>query len=64
MDLSGFNNKAENMKEDKRITTSVSHECWKSLKVLAVQKEVNLQKVVTEVLENYINKLNSKISKE
>jgi predicted DNA binding CopG/RHH family protein len=43
-------------KEDKKITASVSHECWKALKVLAVQKEVSLQVVVREVLERMMLK--------
>lgn len=44
------------MREDKKITASISHECWKALKVLAVQKEVSLQVVVREVLEKSMNK--------
>lgn len=43
-------------KEEKKITASVSHECWKALKVLAVQKEVSLQVVVKEVLERSMSK--------
>lgn len=39
------------MKEDKKVTASINFECWKQLKILAVQKEVNLQAVVKEILE-------------
>jgi len=44
------------MKEDKKVTASVSHECWKALKVLAVQKEVSLQLVVQDILEKSMSK--------
>jgi len=44
------------MKDDKKITASVSHECWKALKILAVQKEVSLQLVVKDVLEKSMSK--------
>jgi len=44
------------MKEDKKITASVSHECWKALKVLAVQKEVSLQLVVQDILHKSMSK--------
>lgn len=42
-----------------RITTQVSKECWKQLKILAVQKEVSLQLVTQEVLEKAMNKKKS-----
>lgn len=48
--------KGKVMRDDKKITASVSHECWKALKVLAVQKEVSLQLVVKEVLEKSMSK--------
>ena len=44
------------MKQEKKVTASVSHECWKALRVLAVQKEVNLQIVVQDILERYVSK--------
>ena len=44
------------MKEDKKVTASVSHECWKALKILAVQKEVSLQLVVQDILERSMSK--------
>lgn len=43
-------------KVEKKVTASVSLECWKALKVLAVQKEVSLQEVVREVLEKSMSK--------
>lgn len=43
-------------KVEKKITASVSHECWKALKVLAVQKEVSLQLVVQDILERSMQK--------
>lgn len=42
--------------ELKKVTAEVSKECWKALKVLAVQKEINLSQVVQEILEKSINK--------
>jgi hypothetical protein len=43
-------------KQNKKITASVSHECWKALKMLAVQKEVSLQLIVQEILEKAMGK--------
>ena len=43
-------------KEERKVTASVSHECWKALKILAVQKEVSLQVVVRDVLEKSMQK--------
>jgi len=40
----------------KKVTAEVSKECWKTLKVLAVQKEISLQLVVQEILERSISK--------
>jgi predicted HicB family RNase H-like nuclease len=37
--------------EHKKVTAEVSKECWKALKVLAVQKEISLQQVVQDILE-------------
>lgn len=44
-------------KEEKKITASVSLECWKALKILAVQKEISLQLAVQEVLEKSMQKM-------
>jgi hypothetical protein len=53
------------MKEDKKITASVSHEVWKALKVLAVQKEVSLQLVVQDILHKSMQKkINTNSSEE
>lgn len=41
---------------NKKITTEVSPECCKQLKILAVQKEMSLQKVVAEILEKVMSK--------
>jgi 4-hydroxy-L-threonine phosphate dehydrogenase PdxA len=43
-------------KEDKKVTTSVSLECWTELKVLAVRKRVSLQDVVKDILERSMQK--------
>jgi predicted DNA-binding ribbon-helix-helix protein len=43
-------------KEDKKVTTSVSLECWTELKVLAVRKRVSLQEVVKDILERSMQK--------
>lgn len=43
-------------KNEKKVTATVSNECWKALKVLAVQKEVSLQTIVQEILERYSSK--------
>lgn len=42
--------------EYKKITAEVTKECWKALKVLAVQKELALHAVVAEVLERSMKK--------
>lgn len=43
-------------KSEKKVSASVSNDCWKSLKVLAVQREVSLQQVVQDILERYSSK--------
>ena len=43
-------------KEEKKVTTSVSLECWTELKVLAVRKRVSLQEVVKDILERSMSK--------
>lgn len=43
-------------KDEKKVTTSVSLECWKELKVLAVRKQVSLQQVVQDILEKSMQK--------
>jgi predicted HicB family RNase H-like nuclease len=40
----------------KKVTAEISKDCWKALKVLAVQKEVSLAEVVKEVLEKSMSK--------
>lgn len=50
-------NKDKDMsKEEKKVTTSVSLECWTELKVLAVRKRVSLQEVVKDILERSMSK--------
>ena len=50
-------NKDQDMsKEEKKVTTSVSLECWTELKVLAVRKRVSLQEVVKDILERSMSK--------
>lgn len=44
------------MTSKKKVTAEVSHECWKALKILAVQKEVSLQLVVADILERSMKK--------
>lgn len=44
------------MKEEKKITASVSLLCWTELKVLAVRKQTSLQEVVKDVLEKSMQK--------
>lgn len=44
------------MQPKKKITAEVSHECWKALKILAVQMEVSLQVVVADILERSMKK--------
>lgn len=57
MTILNFNKRRESVsKVEKKVTASVSLECWKALKVLAVQKEVSLQVVVQEVLEKSMQK--------
>lgn len=43
-------------KEEKKVTTSVSLECWTELKVLAVRKRVSLQDIVKDILEKSMQK--------
>lgn len=43
-------------KDDKKVTTSISLECWTELKVLAVRKRVSLQEVVKDILEKSMSK--------
>ena len=50
-------------KKNKKVTTSVTHECWKSLKFLACEKEVSLQKIMQQILEEKMAK-KSKAEKE
>ena len=40
----------------KKVTAEVTKECWKALKVLAVQKEIALHAVVAEILEKCMKK--------
>jgi len=47
--------------EDYRIQATVTKECWKQLKILAVQREITLQQAVKDVLERSMSK---KISKQ
>lgn len=51
-------------KPERKVTASISNDCWKALKVLAVQKEVSLQHVVQEVLEKYTSKRKVTVSDE
>lgn len=47
--------------DKKKVTAEVSHECWKALKLLAVQKEVSLQRIVQEVLEKVMSKKTNRV---
>ena len=40
----------------KNINIEVSHECWKKLKMLSIDKESTLQDVVREILEKSASK--------
>ena len=42
--------------EYKKVQTEVSKECWKQLKVIAIQKEISLQRVVQDILERSMSK--------
>ena len=43
-------------KENKKtITTLVTKECWKKLKIMSVQKEISISQHVTDILEKYGN---------
>jgi macrodomain Ter protein organizer (MatP/YcbG family) len=44
------------MQPKKKVTAEVSHAVWKELKVLAVQKEVSLQLVISDILERSMQK--------
>ncbi len=45
-----------NKMNPKKITAEVTHDCWKQLKLLAVQKDTSLQKVIAEILEKVTNR--------
>lgn len=49
------------MSDNKKITAEVSHECWKSLKLLAVQKEVSLQQIIKQVLEKCMSRRENRV---
>lgn len=42
--------------ENKSISTEVSKEVWKKLKILSVQKEISLPALVKEILERSVSK--------
>lgn len=42
--------------ELKKVTAEVSKDCWKALRIIAVQKELALHAVVAEVLEKSMKK--------
>jgi hypothetical protein len=39
----------------KSISSEVSKEVWKRLRVLAIQKELTLPKLIQEILEKHVN---------
>ena len=40
----------------KKVQTEVSKECWIALKIVALQKDISLQKVITDILERSMSK--------
>lgn len=42
--------------DDMRLQTTVTKECWKQLKILAVQRDITLQQAVKEVLEKAMSR--------
>ena len=39
--------------EVKNVPSSVSKECWKKLKIVAIQKDITLPQLVREILERF-----------
>ncbi len=50
--------------KDKKISSTVSIECWKQLKIIGIQKGINLQLVVKDILEKVLNKKTKDINIE
>lgn len=46
----------KNKSDDVRIITFVSRDCWKKLKIMAVQKDNTMQEMVCDVLERAMAK--------
>lgn len=49
------------MKETKKVTANISYECWKELRKLAIDKDLNLQDAVADVLEKSMQKKSKKV---
>jgi hypothetical protein len=44
--------------ELKKVTTEVSNECLKKLKIISIQKEITLAQYIRDVLERSVSKKN------
>ena len=47
-----------NEKNLKNISVEVSNDCWKKIKIMAIQKEVSFQEQVRELLEKSVSRKN------
>ncbi len=44
----------DNIKSIKRLSAEVSKDCWKKLKIISIQKEITVTKVVEQILERAV----------
>ena len=43
-------------KNNKNINIEISHDCWKKIKIISIDKDMTLQEVVRDILERYVSK--------
>lgn len=44
--------------ELKKISVEVSRDCWKKLKIISIDKDIGINKLVRLILEKHVNKIN------
>ena len=49
-------------KDVKNINVEISYECWKKLKMLAIDKDSSLQEIVRDILERTVKNKRNDIS--
>ena len=48
------------MKDTKNINIEISHDFWKKLKIMSIDRDISLQDVVRDILEKASNKKSTK----